>query len=259
MGGVLATERRNIFGQLLDSFVAKRAQGSIPAANKDQDLKSTKRARVLRGSHIVADDFVPFDNSGDPDALVTVILMLFGAQNLADCANEHFRAPGYFGGQRHGQIEFGAGIEFVINQEIDPAGGDISGFPVARRWLHFDGNAYDDWQRKIVAACRATFCHLPPNSRPYVRTGSYAQPAIYGAIALPNEFSHLQGLLFCRRSSPPLPSLRIAAMLPIPKFIALRPLRSGVPFRAAAETLGLLIAPAADALFRTAGMRKRSR
>src|SRR5215472_140746 len=87
-----------------------------------------------------ANDFVSFDYGGDAHTGTAVFRLLVHANHLAHGADKDFGASRHLGGQREGDIQFGAGTGIIFEREIDAAGGDVARLSVSRRRLLFDRN-----------------------------------------------------------------------------------------------------------------------
>src|ERR1700720_214552 len=88
----------------------------------------------------ITDDLIALNERGYANLLAVVSRALFNPDNFPDGAYKNFSAAGYFSRQGHGQIQLGPGNELVLDDEVNPASGDVSSLSVTSVLFNRDAN-----------------------------------------------------------------------------------------------------------------------
>jgi hypothetical protein len=90
-----------------------------PGENKPQgEIYNLEMNSLVRG-RFCPDDFVPFDDRGNPHAGIVALWPFIYSYYLAHRADENFRSASDFGRQRQSDIEFRPGSQILINRKIN--------------------------------------------------------------------------------------------------------------------------------------------
>lgn len=145
---------------------ARKSSGGRSKKIKRYQAKTTVgTVAVLESTRFVSNDLVTLNDGGDADPMVDSVPTIIYPHDFAARANQDFRPACDFGWEHHRKIQFGAGVQPVIKNKIYSPGRDVARLTCVKHCLVLNCYTNADWQRQIVTACRATFCHslvLPP-------------------------------------------------------------------------------------------------
>src|SRR5580700_2994691 len=89
------------------------------------------------------DDVVPLDYRGNPHASAAVFHAAFHAHDLTQRAYKDFGPMGDFRRKSQGNVEFGAGLEILVENEVKATRGNVPGLALLAVWQTFRRNPND--------------------------------------------------------------------------------------------------------------------
>src|ERR1035438_554858 len=139
------------------------------STNSEEKAASQNGTRALRLTVLAANDIVALDHRGYPHPGATIFHAALDADHFALGAHEDLGATGDLGRKGQGDVEFGARLKILIQDEVQTAGGDVAGLTFLGIGYAFGRDSNDHGQRQIIASSSATFrhyAHPPLCSRP---------------------------------------------------------------------------------------------